>query len=476
MKASPDMLPVREVLAMKAQQMLVVNPEYQRGAAWRRTQQKKLLDSLLRGYPLPLFYFHHFKRTAAGIVNQAFEIIDGQQRINALSDYVEGKFKLLDPLKDDAEARFPDFIKKLPCPWAGKTFHDLSSELQTQLRETPLQIVKIECNDKNEARDLFVRLQAGMPLTSQEKRDAWPGQFTDFVLRLAGKSGLDDKYPGHVFFNELLKARTGQDRGKLRQLAAQVAMVFLAHRLDGSFLDISAPAIDTYYYKNLDFDAESPNAKRLFAVLDKVSALLRDQKRPKISAHETIHLVLLIDALLDDYTRSWESKFADAFDDFRRNVAQARDTRYGSTSNEYWVKYGESTRVASDQGSVIQRRHEFFAEKMLNALSPRVMDTQRAFGSLERELIYYRDKKRCAVCGAEVFWSEAEIHHIEQHSRGGQTTLGNGALVHEHCHPKGLDAIAFEKKWQMDKNARLEDAPRGDIYGNAGPAREYADN
>jgi uncharacterized protein with ParB-like and HNH nuclease domain len=70
MKASPDKFPVREVLAMKTAQMLVVNPEYQRGAVWRRTQQKKLLDSVLRGYPLPLIYFHDIKRSAAGIVTK----------------------------------------------------------------------------------------------------------------------------------------------------------------------------------------------------------------------------------------------------------------------------------------------------------------------------------------------------------------------------------------------------------------------
>jgi hypothetical protein len=382
---------------------------------------------------------------------------------------------LLDPIKDNAEARFPDFIKKQPCPWAGKVFRDLSPELQTQLKDTPLQIVKIECDGPNEARDLFVRLQAGMPLNSQERRDAWPGQFTNFVLCLGGKSGLDDKYPGHAFFNELLKGRTSSDRGKLRQLAAQVAMVFFAHREKGLFLDISAPAIDSYYYENLDFDADSPSAKRLLMVLDKVRSLLRDQKRPKISGHETIHLVLLVDSLIDDYSRSWEGRLAQAFDEFRENVARARGTR-GSAPNEYWVKYGESTRVASDQHGVIQRRHEFFAEKMLNALRPRVKDPHRAFGSLERELIYYRDKKRCAVCREEVIWADGEIHHIEEHSRGGQTALGNGVLVHRGCHPKGSNARVFEKNWKQNVSDASPQTANEDMHSNGELAREYADS
>ena len=59
MKASPDKLSVAEVLDLMAKQMLVTNPEYQRGAVWTTTQKKKLRDSVLRGYPIPLIYFHH---------------------------------------------------------------------------------------------------------------------------------------------------------------------------------------------------------------------------------------------------------------------------------------------------------------------------------------------------------------------------------------------------------------------------------
>jgi uncharacterized protein with ParB-like and HNH nuclease domain len=79
-KTSPDELTVKDVLDLKKQQMLVVNPEYQRGAVWTPTQKKKLVDSVLRGYPIPLIYFHHIVQSAGKLVSQRFEIIDGQQR------------------------------------------------------------------------------------------------------------------------------------------------------------------------------------------------------------------------------------------------------------------------------------------------------------------------------------------------------------------------------------------------------------
>jgi hypothetical protein len=234
MKATPDELSVSDVLALRAHQMLVVNAEYQRGPVWTMLQKQKLVDSVLRGYPIPLIYFHHIVQTAGGLRSERLEIIDGQQRINALADFHDGAFKLLHPIKDDEKARFPDFIKEQPCPWAGLSFEQLNEALQQQFKSTMLRVVKIETHNPDEARDLFIRLQAGMPLNSQEKRDAWPGQYTDFVLRLGGKQGVA-KYTGHEFFNDLMRARRAQDRGKFRQLTAQMAMLYFTHKTDGSF-------------------------------------------------------------------------------------------------------------------------------------------------------------------------------------------------------------------------------------------------
>jgi hypothetical protein len=442
MKAEPDDLKISDVLQLKSKQMLVVNPEYQRGPVWSSGQKKKLVDSVLRGYPIPLIYFHHIRQEAGRLISERFEIIDGQQRINALDEFHEGAYKLFDPVKDEAEARFPEFIKKQPCPWGGKSFNDLTDDLKAAFLGASLRIVKIETHESNEARDLFVRLQAGMPLNSQEKRDAWPGQFTDFILRLGGKLGVA-RYPGHDFFNELMRASKGSDRGKFRQLAAQIAMLCLKRRQSGDLCDTNAQAIDDFYYENLGFDATSADARRLVEILDKLTTLLGDGKRPKIIGHEAIHLVLLVDSLLDDYTRSWEERFAGAFDEFRRRLVEAKKLARedAGTAKEYWLRYGVGTRVNSDRAETIRARHEFFAAKMYELLKPLMKDPKREFGALEKELIYYRDRKRCGVCDTEVRWDESEFHHVQEHSQGGKTRVDNGVLVHGHCHPKTAEAV-----------------------------------
>ena len=79
----------------------------------------------------------------------------------------------------------------------------------------------------------------------------------------------------------------------------------------------------------------------------------------------------------------------------------------------------------------------FFNLKMLEYMQPTPKDQDRTFGAIERELIYYRDKKRCRApsCSKEVPWGDAEFHHVKPHSDGGATIISNGALVCRECHP-----------------------------------------
>jgi len=417
--------------------MLTVNAEYQRGLVWKPAQKKRLIDSVLRGYPISLIYLHHISTRIDDLQADVLEIIDGQQRIKALHAFYEGAFKLFDPVEDASQARFPSFIVESPCPWAGKTFDSLDPDTQERFVKTELPVGEITTQDPNEARDLFIRLQAGMPLNAQEKRDAWPGNFTEFILKIGGKPEIE-RYPGHEFYTKLMGAKASSNRGKFRQLAAQMAMLFLTRlETNGERLcNINSREIDDFYYNHLDFDLTSPEARRFHNVLDKLTLLLGDEARKKIVSHEAIHLMLLTDSLMDEYTRSWETLFTAAFDRFRENFAKDKLTRDEAVPGDFWLRYGTHTRVNSDREGTIRRRHEFFCQKMLEWLKPKQKDPKRLFGPLEREIIYYRDHKKCHICGAEVPWSEAEIHHLESHVEGGQTVLPNGVLVRKECHPR----------------------------------------
>lgn len=433
---------VQELIELKRNNMLTVNAEYQRGSVWSQNQQRKLIDSILRGYPLPLIYVHYKKRTLAGMQREDLEIIDGQQRINAMDSYANDHFHLFDPEKDDKVAKFPKFIKDSPCEWARKKYSSLDQTLKERFDNSELVLVKVITDVEDEARDLFIRLQAGLPLNAQEKRDAWPGNFTDFILRLAGKPELG-RYPGHDFFRKVV-ARSSSDRGAIRQLCAQIAMLFLENAASGNWIDIGTQQIDEYYYANLSFDVNGPKAQRLNRVLDLAFELFDGYKGQLLKAHEAIHIVLLIDSLINDYTKSWQSGFTKSVENFRLQSALHKKAKDG----EYWSRYLMYTQAQAANSKSIESRHKFFAAKMFIELSPIKKDPIRLFGQLEREIIYYRDEKKCAVCSSEIVWKDLEIHHIDEHQDGGHTILENGIAVHSACHPKGQKAIEFNTRWK----------------------------
>jgi uncharacterized protein with ParB-like and HNH nuclease domain len=62
-------------------------PEYQRGKVWSRKRQALLIDSMLRGYDLPKFYLRE-------VPEGPDEVVDGQQRLNAIAAFFANELPL----------------------------------------------------------------------------------------------------------------------------------------------------------------------------------------------------------------------------------------------------------------------------------------------------------------------------------------------------------------------------------------------
>jgi hypothetical protein len=129
-------------------------------------------------------------------------------------------------------------------------------------------------------------------------------------------------------------------RGEARNVAAQMAAVYLSRRRNGSYSDVNSAAIDSCHHENLNFDLKGEEAKRFVQILDILAELLRDGKRSRVLGHEAISLLLLVDSMIDDYSPSWRDHLASAFDNFRAKLAVATKDRYDAPS-DYWNKYGQ---------------------------------------------------------------------------------------------------------------------------------------
>jgi hypothetical protein len=430
---------------------LCPNPEYQRGAyKWTLAQKQKLIDSLLRGYQIPLFYVHLIQKvhTFTDSVETTAELVDGQQRLAAIVSYLHNEFPLPNPQNAEPGPESPR--------WSGKKFDELDQEDKARLLGRELLVVQMTEDSRNEVRDLFIRLQAGTPLTAQEKRDAWPGEFTIFVIRHAGK-------PGHklanqkAFFNLFPRSRrlSVDDEehyvdglAETRKFFAGLAMTIMRRERSGvDFVDLKGKVIDDFYREkeNLELNEQDPAAQRVIRVLDTVAQLpgfesLREG--PRMSFQWAFHLALLVDSLIGgNYAPAWRNDVINAFMAFRAEVAQAHlHHKETKESLPHYERFGRLlSGSGSDTANIIRDRHSFLLAQVYPKIRIIPRDPNRCFDTLEKEVIWNRDRglcqnPDCKLPGHRVPFKNATIHHVHEHTAGGPTTLQNGILVCQDCH------------------------------------------
>ena len=79
---------------------LLVNRKYQRKLVWSVDEKRQLIDSILRGYPIPLILLAERPDVHGP---GKFEIIDGIQRFNAIFTFIENAFDYNGKFFDVAE-------------------------------------------------------------------------------------------------------------------------------------------------------------------------------------------------------------------------------------------------------------------------------------------------------------------------------------------------------------------------------------
>jgi hypothetical protein len=90
---------IQSIYSWYSEDMLSVNRRYQRKLVWTLLEKQKLIESILRRYPVPAILLA--EREGGG-----YEIIDGLQRLHTLVSFIEGSFPTLDGKYFDV-AQFP---------------------------------------------------------------------------------------------------------------------------------------------------------------------------------------------------------------------------------------------------------------------------------------------------------------------------------------------------------------------------------
>jgi hypothetical protein len=425
MKCQPEAFTVEEIVDAWNKRSLQPNLEYQRGSAWKAHQQQALIDSLFRQYQIPpLFLYEVSEKGLGGRKSVRYDIIDGQQRIRALVDFLGDKYQLLNP--DEKRLRLPNSLRSMPAPWGKRRFSELDAALQEQLIKRKLDVFVItEVVHEDEIRDLFIRLQSGTALSRQQIRDAWPGNVGPYIEKLAGKMERTPKFDFSKFTGKWGE-RSEEERDLYmtdRQFCAQLLCLFLARQHDPcSQQSVGANDLDNLYHDNTDFDPAGKSAQNFEAALKqtiKICNIALDlEGKKKFKKLNIISTFLFVQDLSKNplfvMNRQFCEQVAPHLCD-SQNLNNAARSTSGPRIAEYYRVWRERV------GDVGIR-----------------LDPQRAFDEEQKREIYKRAEGKCAIDGEPVEEGDEEYDHFPIAYRdGGKTEVENGRLVCRHHHPRG---------------------------------------
>lgn len=174
-------------------QIIDLRPKYQRRERWEVERQSELIESFLLNIPVPPIYL---AEEEYGV----YSIIDGKQRITAVSDYLNGVFQL------KGLQAFPEIN--------GARFRDLPKTLQNALKIRPyLRVYTLLKQSHPQLKyEVFIRLnRGGIQLNNQEIRNvAFRGLLNDMIYDCAEnqllRQALRIEGPRSAAYKEMLDA------------------------------------------------------------------------------------------------------------------------------------------------------------------------------------------------------------------------------------------------------------------------------
>lgn len=214
---------IAELVDWYQRRELVVNTEYQRGGGlWPSPAKSYFIDTILKEFPFPKVYFH--ERVDMKTKKPRREIVDGQQRISTIVDFVDGKFAL----------------GKNARGFEGKYFGELTQDQQELFYSYTVSVDVIRNAERSEILQMFRRMNAfTLPLNAAEKRHSeFFGEFKDWVNTI-----LDEFGPMLIDWN-ILTSR------QVVRMADAEFVSDLALALDEGIVSTSPSKLLTLYKKN----------------------------------------------------------------------------------------------------------------------------------------------------------------------------------------------------------------------------------
>jgi hypothetical protein len=200
---------VRDILELKDKIDFV--PIYQRYSnIWDIYKQKLLIDTILNEFDIPKFYFNYFpdSNNPLNRNNKLYAVIDGKQRLEAILNFIEGRFNIDRGFK---------YLVNSNVNLEGLFYNQIAEsypEIISKFFSFPLDIVFVATDEEDLLEELFLRLNGGEALTNAEKRNAIGGELNKIIRNIVETNH---------FFTQKLKFRN--PRYQHQDLLTKIAFI-----------------------------------------------------------------------------------------------------------------------------------------------------------------------------------------------------------------------------------------------------------
>lgn len=244
-KYEPRVYSINDFLSWSRAERLELSAKFQRRAVWQRTAKSYLIDTLVRGLPIPHVYIR--ERIDPDSLDTVREIVDGQQRIRTILGFIQGEVTILPRHNED---------------YAGMKFSELTEVDRRAILAYPVPVAVLLSASDAEVIEVFSRLNAyTLPLNRQEKLNAkYFGRFKTSVYRMGGD---------HLEFWRQNRILTEHKIARMGE--ADLAGELLVLMLDG--IQPGKSRIETFYR---DFDESFVQEKEMRSRFGQMLTLIYD--------------------------------------------------------------------------------------------------------------------------------------------------------------------------------------------------------
>lgn len=403
---------------------LNLEPGFQRLSVWNERDRAKLIESILRNYPLPAIFL--YKREEKG--HLVFDVIDGKQRLESILMFIgkmRGGFR--------AEAQLPGSEAIDLVSWAMLK----RKSLQHLITGYEIPVIEVD-GELGDIIDVFVRINStGKALTPQEKRHAryYNSPFLKEAARLA------ERFKNYWVDSGIFSV------GQLARMKhVELTCELMLSLVQGDVLNKKTALDRVMATTSFDGRQIGKASRMLTSTLNRIHRMFPKLKTTRLSQVTDFYsLAVLVGKfeqegfILTDFRLNqlaWDllKAFSTKVDDVRELQRKARGAR---ADQELYRDYLLTVSQMTDDVNQ-RRKREQILRGILGSLFAK-KDSQRGFSPEQRRIIWNSSSKRvCTECGQKLTWEDFTIDHIDPHSKGGRSRLDNAALMcRKHNSAKG---------------------------------------